>query len=112
MGGIRKRLKGLIQKQNRNKAWEADIAVRFSCEPVQIKSYCKKEAEERKRNHEKGSEEVVKDDSRGLRTEEGQQPTGQHQVDSRGPFHRMQDRKGQAGTHLCGRSQPCVTDAP
>lgn len=32
-------------------------------------------------------------------------------VDSKGPCHRKQDRKGRVGTHLCGRSQPCETDA-
>lgn len=41
---------------------------------VQIKSYCKKQEEERTKNYEMRSEE--EDDSRGLRTEEGQQPRG------------------------------------
>lgn len=110
VGWIWKRLKGLVPRQNGIKpvkpTWRQKIRV-SQCGSKVIA----KQAEESARNYEKGSEEK-EDDSEGLGAEEGQQPVGRHGVDSRGPCHRKQDRKGRVGTHLCGSSQPCETDAP
>lgn len=50
-----KKIKRIEAEAEQNKAREADMAARFSCEPVQIKSYCKKKEEERTINYEKRS---------------------------------------------------------
>lgn len=57
-----KKIKRIETDAEQNKVCEADRATSFSCELVQIKSYCKKQEEERR-----GKEED--NESRGLRTE-------------------------------------------
>lgn len=101
--GFERRLKGLRQRQNRMKSEKLTWQQTFQCEPAQIKSYCKKQGDERPRNYETRRRRRMAEDS---------QPTGRHRLDSRGPHQWMVDRKGRVGTHLCGRRQPCETEAP
>lgn len=37
------KIKRIETEAKQNKAWEADMAAKCSCEPMQIKSYCKKQ---------------------------------------------------------------------
>lgn len=60
-----KKIKRIETEAEQNKACEADMAARISCEPEQIKSYCK-EGGKRTRNYEEGKMEEKNDDSRGL----------------------------------------------
>lgn len=69
-----KKIKRIEMEAEQNKGGEDDMAARISCEPQQIKSYCKAERKKSIRNYEKGRMEEKWDDSRGLRTEVRQQP--------------------------------------
>lgn len=60
-----KKIKRIETEAEQNKSCEADMAARISCEPEQIKSYCK-EGGKRTRNYEEGKMEEKNDDSRGL----------------------------------------------
>lgn len=64
-----KKIKRIETYAEQNKACEADMETSFSCEPVQNKSYCKKQEDERTRHYEKRSEKEEENESRGLRTE-------------------------------------------
>lgn len=101
-----KKIKRIETEAEQSKAWKADMAAKFSCEPAQIKSYCKTQEEERARNYETqgGGWQQRTRNWRGAATRKA--------TPGRGPRHWMQDRKGRVGTHLCGRSQPCEADAP
>lgn len=100
-----KRSEGL----RRNKTCEVHIAAKFSCKPCKIKSDCKTRRQKKKKVW-KWKKEMVGWQQR-TQNWRGAVLTGWNWVNNRGPCHRKQDRKGRSRTHLCGRSQPCETDA-
>lgn len=109
--GFEKRLKGLRRRQNRIKpeklTWQQNFHVSQCRSKVIAKSRKDKEPEIMRREVRRRT--TTAED---LQLTRGSNPLGDIEETVEVHVVWIQDRKGQVGTHLCERNQPCETDAP